>query len=432
MRALIWLFTAALYVFIGVSARAQSTVSEITKKLPQKYKGTTIHILGISAGPLADATAELSKEFENATGIEIVSTALSYQEMHQQMILDLTSGSNSFDAVWFAYQWKREIDPYMVDFKEMAKQLPEAPPLVLDDYPQRALDIYGVVNGKLMGLPTLGDATLILWNVDQYKKAGIDPDKPPASWDDIYQRGAEIVKSAKTFGYGMPAGKSIQAAVTWILLFNAFGGKYFDDHMKPLFDSEAGLKAMDFMVNKLGKISPPGVTTWDFPEMFTAFATCLTGQTMMWPGGLGAMSDPAQSQAAGHFKWSPPPGGTLLGGWAYAVNKNSAQKEAAFLYGAWLTSPEIQKKSALMGGAPVRTSAFQDPDLVKKYPYYPAILDGMNHSTEYPPVKEAEEIHILIYDQVNAAVSGTKTAEQASHDLQQQVLDLMTQRGYYH
>jgi multiple sugar transport system substrate-binding protein len=408
----------ACFVFIGL-AHAQTPISEITKTLPKKYKGTTIHVLGLT-GPLDDVNAALAKEFEDATGIQVVSTGLSYQEMHQQMILDLTSGTNSFDAVWFAYQWKREIDPYMADLKELAKQIPDAPSLALDDYPARALEIYGVVNGKLMGLPVLGDATLILWNVDQYKNAGLDPDKAPASWDDIYQR------------YGMPAGKSIQTAVTWILLFNAFGGKYFDADMKPLFDSEAGMKAMDFMVNKLGKIGPPGITTWDFPEMFTAFATCQTGQTMMWPGGLGALSDPAQSQAAGHFKWNPPPGGTLLGGWAFGVNKNSAQKEAAYIFGAWLSSPEIVKKSAMMGGAPARISAFQDPELIKKYPYYPAILDGMNNSIEYPPVKEAEDIHILIYNQVNAAVSGTKSADQAGHDLQREVLDLMTQRGYYH
>jgi len=48
-----------------------------------------------------------------------------------------------------------------------------------------------------------------------------------------------------------------------------------------------------------------------------------------------------------------------------------------------------------------------------------------------PPVKEAEDVHILVYNQVNAAVSGEKSAMQAAHDLQQSVLDLMTSRGYY-
>ncbi len=251
----------------------------------------------------------------------------------------------------------------------------------------------------------------------------------PGSWDDIYDRGAKIVKAGQSFGYGMPAGKSIQATVTWILLFNAFGGKYFDSNMKPLFDSEAGIKAMDFMVSKLAKIGPPGITTWDFPRNVHRLRDRQTAQTMMWPGGLGGLSDPAQSQVAGRFKWCSPPGGSLLGGWACGVNKSSANRDAAYLYCAWLTSPEIVRKAALYGGAPCRVSSFQDPELVKKYAYYPAILDGMNNSIEYPPVKEAEDIHILVYNQVNAAVSGEKSATQAAHDLQQTVLESDDQTG---
>jgi multiple sugar transport system substrate-binding protein len=425
---LVSLALSALFSIHGASAA--DDVSAVTKALPKTYKGATVNF-PLPSGPAPEAYIKVSKEFEDATGIQVNFTILSYQELHQKLILDLTSGSNSFDALMFAYQWKREIDPYMADLKALSQQVAGSPALALEDYPQRALQIYGAVDGKLMGLPVLGDATLILWNVDQYKSAGLDPESAPGSWDDIYDRGAKIVKDGQSFGYGMPAGKSIQATVTWILLFNAFGGKYFDSEMKPLFDSEAGIKAMDFMVSKLAKIGPPGITTWDFPEMFTAFATRQTAQTMMWPGGLGGLSDPAQSQVAGRFKWSSPPGGSLLGGWACGVNKSSPNRDAAYLYCAWLTSPEIVRKAALYGGAPCRISSFQDPELVKKYAYYPAILDGMNNSIEYPPVKEAEDIHILVYNQVNAAVSGEKSATQAAHDLQQTVLDLLTKRGYY-
>jgi multiple sugar transport system substrate-binding protein len=419
-----------LAIFSIHVVKAADDVSAVTKSLPKTYKGATL-TFPLPSGPAPEAYIKVTKEFEEATGIQVNFTILSYQELHQKLILDLTSGSNSFDALMFAYQWKREIDPYMADLKALSQQVAGSPGLALEDYPQRALQIYGAVDGKLMGLPVLGDATLILWNVDQYKSAGLDPDAAPASWDEIYDRGAKIAKSGKSFGYGMPAGKSIQATVTWILLFNAFGGKYLDSDMKPLFDSEAGIKAMDFMVSKLAKIGPPGITTWDFPEMFTAFATGQTAQTMMWPGGLGGLSDPAQSQVAGRFKWSAPPGGSLLGGWACGVNKSSANRDAAYIFCAWLTSPEIVRKSALYGGAPCRVSSFKDPELVKKYAYYPAILDGMNNSIEYPPVKEAEDIHILVYNQVNAAVSGEKSATQAAHDLQQSVLELMTSRGYY-
>src|ERR1700719_2391512 len=237
------LISLALSAVLSVHlASAADDVATVTKSLPKTFKGATVNF-PLPSGPAPEAYIKVSKEFEEATGIEVNFTILSYQELHQKLILDLTSGSNSFDALMFAYQWKREIDPYMADLK------------------------------------------------------------------------------------------------------------------------------------------------------------ALSG---MWPGGLGGLSDPAQSQVAGRFKWSSPPGGSLLGGWACGVNKSSANRDAAYVYCAWLTSPEIVRKAALYGGAPCRVSSFQDPELVKKYPYYPAILDGMNNSIEYPPVKEAEGIHILVYDQVNA------------------------------
>lgn len=427
-----WALCAAVCLFLlpVCSLRAAEPVAAATKTLPKDYKGTTLNIL-TGTGPAPDAYVAVTKEFEQATGIRIIFTALSYQEMHQRLILDMASGTNAIDAALFAYEWKPEIAPFAADLKRLSEQVKGAPPLQLDDYPSRALEIYGVMNGITVGLPVLGDAALVLWNTTQYKAAGLNPDSPPATWDDVYTRGVKLMNGSHLFGYGMPAGKSIQSTVTWLLLFNAFGGKPFDDKWKPQLDSAAGQQAMDFMVNKLAKISPSGITTWDFPEMFTAFATAKVGQTMMWPGGLGGLSDPAQSQVAGQFRWSPPPGGALLGGWSYGINKASSHTQAAYLYGAWLTSPEIVKKSALIGGAPVRISAFRDPELVKRYPYYPAILEGMENAFGYPPLKETSEINILIYEAVNAAVSGTKPSAQAVHDLQRAVLDLMTQRGYY-
>jgi hypothetical protein len=50
----------------------------------------------------------------------------------------------------------------------------------------------------------------------------------------------------------------------WITLFHSFGGQYFDPAGKPLLDSPASIAAFRFMVENLGKISPPGNLTWDF------------------------------------------------------------------------------------------------------------------------------------------------------------------------
>ncbi len=131
----------------------------MTKSLPKTYKGATVNF-PLPSGPAPEAYIKVSKEFEEATGIEVNFTILSYQELHQKLILDLTSGSNSFDALMFAYQWKREIDPYMADLKALSQQVAGAPDLALEDYPSERSRFMESSTDKLMGLPVLGDATL--------------------------------------------------------------------------------------------------------------------------------------------------------------------------------------------------------------------------------------------------------------------------------
>jgi multiple sugar transport system substrate-binding protein len=48
----------------------------------------------------------------------------------------------------------------------------------------------------------------------------------------------------------------------------------------------------------------------------------------------------------------------------------------------------------------------------------------------YIPVKESEQVLVMMADEVNAACSKTKTPEQAANDLQSKVMQFMSRRGY--
>lgn len=39
--------------------------------------------------------------------------------------------------------------------------------------------------GKTYGIPTNNETMALIWNADLFEKAGFDPDKPPATWDDL-------------------------------------------------------------------------------------------------------------------------------------------------------------------------------------------------------------------------------------------------------
>jgi multiple sugar transport system substrate-binding protein len=49
--------------------------------------------------------------------------------------------------------------------------------------------------GQLYNFPFLVDIIVSAWNSDLVRQAGLDPDDPPATWDDLLERAAEVVNS---------------------------------------------------------------------------------------------------------------------------------------------------------------------------------------------------------------------------------------------
>lgn len=410
-------------------AMAQAAEAEATRNLPRSYAGQTLRITWGST-PSYQRMAEFCGRFTAATGIRLDFQFLQQTDRYQKMILDASSNTNSFDIYLTAYQWKEQLAPHAHDLTRLDQEVRGVPPMEWDDYPQRALEAYSRVEGKAVTVPLLGDVSMLVWDKAALRGAGLDPEAVPADWETVHRNGMTL-NTGERYGFNMPAGKSIQTACTWITLFHAFGGRYLDASGKPTFNSDASRQAFSFMAERLGKISPPGNLTWDFPEMINSLVSGQSAQGYMWAGGFSTLFDPTKSRIAGSLGWAPTPQAVLLGGWGIAVNAKSRSLDAARLFVGWLTCKEISRQTALVSGTPCRISAFTDPEVVARYPVLPAVLQGMQGSVAtYPPLRDSEQVNILIYDEANAVCSGTKRPEQAVTDLQDKVSTFMRRRGY--
>jgi multiple sugar transport system substrate-binding protein len=149
------------------------------------------------------------------------------------------------------------------------------------------LEIHGKQDGKLIGLPILGDVALMLYNKANYAAKGLEPEKGPAWWEEVVARGKQTM-SEEIYGYALPAGKTPQCYVMWSLLHQAFGGQFFDKSGNPDFTNEASVKAIKFMADQFQPISPPGNLTWDYNEVLNSFQQGKAAHAVMWAGGLGA------------------------------------------------------------------------------------------------------------------------------------------------
>jgi multiple sugar transport system substrate-binding protein len=114
------------------------------------------------------------------------------------------------------------------------------------------------------------------------------------------------------------------------------------------------------------------------------------------------------------------------------ISTYSKQKDLAWEYVKWFTSPEIHKKFVDAGGPPSRYSAFQDPELLAKYSWFPVIEKsaGMAYADCRPRVPESFEIISTVGIYVSRALSGELSAEEAMQKANEEIKALLQKGGY--
>ncbi|MFI0959831.1 ABC transporter substrate-binding protein [Streptomyces sp. NPDC021080] len=300
---------------------------------------------------------------------------------------------------------------------------------------QQLRDIY-TVDGKIYGVPRTGYSMGLIYNKALFKKAGLDPDKPPATWEEVRADAKKIAALGNgTVGY---ADYSAQNQGGWHFtaeVYSQGGNVVSEDGKKATVDTPEGkavlqnLKDMRWTDNSMGS---------------KQLLVINDVQQMMGSGKLGMyLSAPDNipilvKEKGGNYNdlaLAPMPGGkgTLIGGDGYMFNKKDtpAQIKAGL---KWLDHMFLTPGKGFLGdyarakqnNAPVGlpeprlfTGAADAKDQqVKKananvpVENYQAFLDG-NQSLQMkiePP--QAQQI----YSVLDAAVSAVLTKKDADVD----------------
>ena len=81
------------------------------------FEGQKLTVLYMS-GVYADAANSMVDEFEEATGATVEVIDMPYSELHEKILLDLTSQAGTYDVIDVASQWDGEFAPYLTDLQE--------------------------------------------------------------------------------------------------------------------------------------------------------------------------------------------------------------------------------------------------------------------------------------------------------------------------
>jgi multiple sugar transport system substrate-binding protein len=84
--------------------------------------------------------------------------------------------------------------------------------------------------GKTYGVPTNNETMAFIWNADVFKRAGLDPEKAPATWDDVVKYSKQIHDKLGISGYGLVARKNAgNTPYRFMPQLWGYGGGVFDE-----------------------------------------------------------------------------------------------------------------------------------------------------------------------------------------------------------
>jgi sn-glycerol 3-phosphate transport system substrate-binding protein len=233
-------------------------------------------------------------------------------------------------------------------------------------------------DGKTYGIPFQRSTPVLYYNKDAFREAGLDPETPPKSWDEMIEMGKKLVKkddngNVTQWGTRIP---TLGLGGAWL-----FGGLVVskgdvlstDTGTEARFNTPAAVASLNFLLDlsKEGVMQPGGISWGDTPKAF------VEGQTAtMWTstGNLAYVNDNAK------FDWSVAflpggdgPGAPTGGGNFYLFKDTSPEeREAAVDFVKFMTSADNAAKWSIATGyiAP-REDAWETPEMkayVKRLP----------------------------------------------------------------
>ena len=386
--------------------------------------GGKVLTIAINSGVEGDALRQAAKDYERQTGVQLKIAEFPYANLFEKELIDLNARTGAYDLIMLDDPWFPKFASLSVltDFAPLLQKRGQNGPD--GDFVPTSISLgrSPYQTGALYALPYVGNSQLFFYRKDLFQKHNL---KEPATWDEVLAAAKTISEQetsgapggGKVYGYVMRAAQGNAAVADFMPIFWAFGGEMFDGNGQPTVNSPEGIAALKFMI-ELGKYSPPGYASFNADEVGAHLLQGTAAMSINWPAWISSFSDPAKSKVIGKMEFGQMPGAknpgrAEIGNWLIAIPRDAKNPEAAMDFLLWVTSAEQMKLSAQRGNPPTRKSVFNDPQLVSKFPSYPAQLRSLESSRPRPRTPQWNEIENAFGIYLSKANSGELSAEEA-------------------
>ncbi len=292
---------------------------------------------------------------------------------------------------------------------------------------------YTTTDGKMLSIPFNSSTPVLWWNKDAFKKAGLDPEKPPKTWPEVGDAAKKLIAAGYQCGFST-------AWITWIHLEN-----FSAWHDVPFGTKENGFAGLDTEYTYNSPLHVKHIqqlADWQKDKIFVYGGRRNLGNAKFTKGECPMYTE--SSAGYGGFKagaefefgtanlpyWPDAPGApqnTIIGGaslWVMGGHSMEDYKGVAAFF-TFLSLPIVQAYwHANTGYVPITMGAYE---LMKKLKFYDANpgrdIPILQMSAKAPTANSKGlrfgnflQMRTIRYEELENIFSGKKTAQQGLDD----------------
>lgn len=272
--------------------------------------------------------------------------------------------------------------------------------------------------GKLYALPILQNSIVHIYNTDLVESIGLDPANLPTTIDE-FAEWAAVAKENDLF-VSTWSGGTATSGLTGLLW--QFGGDIYDEDGNVIINSPETVAALTFLKQMYDE-------GWIPPDSVTASGD-LNAELFRNQKALSVLTDGnrfygSQSTYVDDFGWAFGPilsqerqvtSGTVG---SYAVSANAENPELAVAWLKHVTAPE--------GSVAINQTVGYLPPLTDAASYYEGeegfqtLLERASHVQVDPIFPSASQAYLILAEEAQAVMTGSKTPEQAAESMQDRI-----------
>ncbi|HKM43600.1 MAG TPA: ABC transporter substrate-binding protein [Limnochordia bacterium] len=291
------------------------------------------------------------------------------------------------------------------------------PEVYLEDYSQVSKDTV-TVHGEAWTVPFSLSNQILLYNKDKFREVGLDPEKPPTTWDELLEYAKILTRDidgdGRTDEWGLNFTTranmgSMYAFVTF--LWQAGGELYSEDYSEAVFNDQTAVDTVQFWMDlahkhKVLSLSPPqdGFEIGRIAMQYSSTSSIAATRNKV-DFELGVAALPAHKNKV-----------TGVGGSSLAIFKTTpAKQQAAWEFVNWMSSAENNLKWSMNTGyIPLRLSV-RDSEVYQQYlkdqPHMQVVMEQSDYARARPNTVSYADLSRILGVAVEEALFGNTNPE---------------------